>query len=137
MITDTVNGGNTSSFVYDTAGRLTQATQPGHVLQYQFGTQTGCTGSNLLANAGANTNRTALIDNAVTVATYCYDTADRLVGTTQAGYGAGIVYDDHGNTTTLAGETLGYDGADRHISTTANGATVPAAPRTDPPKPST
>jgi len=124
VITDSVNGGNTSSFVYDTAGRLTQATQPGHVLQYQFGTQTGCTGSNLLANAGANTNRTALVDNAVTVATYCYDTADRLVSTTQAGYGTDIVYDDHGNTTALAGETLGYDGADRHMSTTANGVTV-------------
>ena len=124
VITDTVNGANTSSFVYDTAGRLTQATQPGHVLQYQYGTQTGCTGSNLLANAGANTNRTALIDNAVTVATYCYDTADRLVGTTQTGYGAGIVYDDHGNTTALAGETLGYDGADRHVTTTAGAVTV-------------
>ena len=124
VITDTINGSNTSSFLYDTAGRLTQATQPGHVLQYQYGIQTGCTGSNLLANAGANTNRTALIDNAITIATYCYDTADRLVGTTQSGYGAGIVYDDHGNTTALAGETLGYDGADRHVTTTAGAVTV-------------
>ena len=60
----------------------------------------------------------------LTVATYCYDTADRLVGTSQAGYGAGIVYDDHGNTTALAGETLGYDGADRHVTTTAGAVTV-------------
>ncbi len=124
VLTDSINGGNTSSFVYDTAGRLTQATRPGHVLQYQFGAQTGCSGANLSPNAGANTNRTALVDNAVTVAAYCYDTADRLISTTQAGYSSGIVYDDHGNTIALAGEALGYDGADRHVSTTANGVTV-------------
>ncbi|MEQ1872242.1 MAG: PA14 domain-containing protein [Ilumatobacteraceae bacterium] len=124
VITDSVNGGNTSSFVYDTAGRLTQATQPGHVLQYQYGAQTGCSGNNLLSSSGANSNRTALIDNSVTIASYCYDTADRLVSTTAAGYGGGISYDDHGNTTSLAGETLAYDGADRHVSTTANGVTV-------------
>ncbi len=124
VITDTTNGGNTSSFEYDTAGRLTKATQPGHVLQYQFGTQTGCTGINLSANAGANSNRTALVDNGTTIGTYCYDTADRLVSSTQAGYTSGITYDAHGNTTGLAGETLVYDGADRHLSTTANGVTV-------------
>ena len=121
---DSVNGGSTSSFVYDSAGRLIQGTQLGHVLQYLYGTQTGCTGSNLLASSGANGNRTALIDNAVTIASYCYDMADRLISTTAAGYGGGIGYDDHGNTTTLAGETLVYDGADRHVSTTANGVTV-------------
>ena len=123
VVTDSVNGGNMSSFEYDSSGRLSQATQPGHVLQYQYGT-TACGGTNASNNAGANSNRTALIDNAVTTATYCYDTADRLVSTTQAGYGGGIGYDDHGNTVTLAGETLVYDGADRHVSTTANGVTV-------------
>lgn len=122
VVTDTINGTNTSSYVYDTAGRLTQATQPGHVLQYQFNPQIACSGTNTAA--GSNSNRTALVDNAVTTATYCYDNADRLISTTQAGYSSGIVYDNHGNTTSLAGETLGYDGADRHVSTTANGVTV-------------
>ncbi|MCE9623255.1 MAG: hypothetical protein K8R99_13010 [Actinomycetia bacterium] len=123
VVTDSVNGQSTSSFEYDTAGRLKKATQPGHVLEYQFGT-TACGGTNPLNNAGSNSNRTALIDNTVTIATYCYDNADRLISTTAAGYGGGITYDDHGNTTTLAGETLAYDGADRHMSTTANGVTV-------------
>ena len=100
VVTDSVNGGSMSSFEYDTAGRLKKATQPGHVLEYQFGT-TACGGTNPLNNAGSNSNRTALIDNGVTVATYCYDNADRLVSTTAAGYGGGISYDDHGNTTTL------------------------------------
>jgi RHS repeat-associated protein len=124
ITSDSVNGTNTSSFEYDTAGRLSKATQPGHVLQYQYGAQTGCTGSNLLANAGFNTNRTALIDNGSTIASYCYDTADRLVSTTAAGYGSAISYDNHGNTTTLGGDSLSYDGADRHVSTSKAGTSV-------------
>ncbi|WP_141693503.1 hypothetical protein, partial [Curtobacterium sp. UCD-KPL2560] len=31
--------------------------------------------------------------------------------------GAQLVYDAHGNTTTLADETLVYDGQDRHVQT--------------------
>ncbi len=123
IILDTI-GGNTSSYEYDTAGRLIKATQPGHVYQYGYSPQTGCSGSNLSVNAGLNTNRTSLIDNGTTIATSCYDTADRLVSTTQAGYTGTIGYDNHGNTTSLAGETLVYDGADRHTSTVANGVTV-------------
>jgi RHS repeat-associated protein len=76
-----------------------------------------------LAQAGSNSNRTATIDNGVTIGTYCYDTADRLVSSTAAGYST-LGYDNHGNTTTAGGETLGFDGADRHISTTAAGSTV-------------
>jgi YD repeat-containing protein len=52
VVTDVIDGTSTSSFEYDTAGRLVKATQPGHVLQYQFGAQTGCSGSNLSANSG-------------------------------------------------------------------------------------
>jgi hypothetical protein len=56
-----------------------------------------------------------------------YDAADRLVGTTvtnpvtgatrvnQSLAGAQLVYDAHGNTTTLADETLVFDGQDRHV----------------------
>ena len=128
VVTDAITGTNTtgftSSYEYDTAGRLTKATQPGHVLQYGYGAQTGCSGINLSGFSGANSNRTSLIDNGATTATYCYDVADRLISTTAAGYGSTISYDAHGNTTALGGETLGYDGADRHTTTTANGVTV-------------
>ena len=123
VVSDTING-TTSSYTYDTAGRLTAAAVPGHSLQYQFGTQTGCTGANLLNAAGSNSNRTATVDNGVTIGTYCYDTADRLVSSAAAGYGSAISYDNHGNNTTLAGETLAFDGADRHVATTAAGSTV-------------
>ncbi|KQR50761.1 hypothetical protein ASF88_16125 [Leifsonia sp. Leaf336] len=73
---------------------------------------------------------------------YCYDNADRLtsdtitgapanpdivMGTnlTSAGSGANLVYDTHGNITTLGTETLGYDDTNRHLSTTlVDGTTV-------------
>jgi large repetitive protein len=124
VVTDSINGATPTSYAYDNAGRLISANLPGHTLSYQFGSQTGCSGSNLSPNAGLNTNRTATVDNSVTVATYCYDMADRLVSSTAAGYGGAISYDNHGNTTAMAGETLGFDGADRHVSTTATGTTV-------------
>jgi large repetitive protein len=56
---------------------------------------------------------------------YCYDNADRLIGTnlTTAGTSPTIVYDAHGNTITLANETLGYDGSDRHLTTTLTDGT--------------
>ncbi|KQR50499.1 hypothetical protein ASF88_19960 [Leifsonia sp. Leaf336] len=73
---------------------------------------------------------------------YCYDNADRLtsdtitgapanpdivMGTnlTSAGSGANLVYDSHGNITTLGTEALGYDDTNRHLSTTlVDGTTV-------------
>ncbi|KQR50501.1 hypothetical protein ASF88_19970 [Leifsonia sp. Leaf336] len=73
---------------------------------------------------------------------YCYDNADRLtsdtitgapanpdivMGTnlTSAGSGANLVYDTHGNITTLGTETLGYDDTNRHQTTTlVDGTTV-------------
>jgi hypothetical protein len=54
---------------------------------------------------------------------YCYDGADRLLSTTRAGYGS-LAYDDRGNTTTIDGETLGYDSSDRHISAASGDTTV-------------
>jgi RHS repeat-associated protein len=50
--------------------------------------------------------------------------ADRLVSTTAAGYGSAISYDNHGNTTALGGDTLSYDGADRHVSTVQGATSV-------------
>ncbi len=67
---------------------------------------------------------------------YCYDSSDRLVSTTATGAVSGlspvadglaaadIVYDAHGNTTTLAPQAMTYDIADRHLTTTAGGSTV-------------
>ncbi|WP_162819101.1 PA14 domain-containing protein [Leifsonia aquatica] len=42
------------------------------------------------------------------------------IATTSLGAGT-LAYDVHGNTTTLADQTIGYDQSDRHISTTTSG----------------
>jgi hypothetical protein len=93
---------------------------------------------------GRTGNRTGFTDVAdgatPTTVAYCNHNADRLTSTTttQAPGSANpilsanlsassIVYDAHGNTTTLADQTLTYDVADRHLSTTVvdiTGATV-------------
>ncbi|MDF2582197.1 MAG: hypothetical protein K0R33_840 [Mycobacterium sp.] len=136
---------HTSTYGYDTAGRLVNATIPGHQLTYQFAPTGGC-GPNTAA--GASGNRTGLTDvytapggTPVTTSTqYCYDWADRLLSSTVTGAVAGsntvtdglaatdITYDARGNTTRLADMTFTYDSADRHIGTTyADGTTVAIA----------
>ncbi|WP_144765193.1 RHS repeat-associated core domain-containing protein [Curtobacterium sp. 9128] len=129
---------NTSAYSYDTAGRLVAASIPRHQLAYGFG-QASCTQSGAVAAAGRNGNRTSSSDQlldaagapvgAATQVASCYDAADRLLGTTvtnpvagatpvnQSLTGAQLAYDAHGNTTTLADETLVYDGQDRHVQT--------------------
>jgi len=57
-----------------------------------------------------------MTDNGTTT-TYCYDHADRLTSTSDTRY-TNPTYDAHGNTVGLGDETLGYDGADRHLTTT-------------------
>lgn len=119
------------NFVYDAAGRLTNAwvkdTTPTtgvvHAYTYSFGAPscTGVTGSN--ANANKNTNRTSWTDNGTTKATNCYDNADRLITSTDGRYST-VAYDSHGNTTSLGGQSMTYDLADRHLSTTAGGQSV-------------
>ncbi|MBD7919646.1 hypothetical protein H9657_15355 [Cellulomonas sp. Sa3CUA2] len=106
-----------------------RAVIPRHDLSYSFAAAGGC-GVN--PRAGANGNRTSSRDVfdgvAVTTVTSCFDHADRLTGTTvtdpPAGAspvsrtvaGSSIAYDASGNTTGLAGQTFGYDQADRHVS---------------------
>jgi YD repeat-containing protein len=143
-LTDGSSAASTSSYSYDPAGRLVSATIPGHQLAYAYAATGGC-GANVAA--GLDGNRTASSDthnNGTTTVTtstvYCYDNADRLTGTTvtnpvvgvnpvagtnlsTAGTSPTIVYDAHGNTTTLADETLGYDGSDRHLTTTLTDGT--------------
>jgi YD repeat-containing protein len=122
VIDDTVNSVDPYSaganYVYDGAGRLTTGHMPGGTtLSYGFGTPTGCAaGTN--PNAGANTNRTTSPYN------YCYDYADRLVSTSDPSLPGTPTYDSRGNTTSLGGQTMTYDGADRHVSTTSGGETV-------------
>jgi RHS repeat-associated protein len=121
-----------NDYVYDAAGRLTEAFVPApagvasrHVC-YEFGTTTpnGCGAPTVAAvPAGLNTNRTRQIIQGGATSTYTYDDADRLTSTTESGVGT-IAYDAHGNTTTIFGETHAYDAADRHVSTTRGTKTV-------------
>jgi len=117
------------NYVYDSAGRLTDAWVPGHHYSYDFvsAASAGCpTGTR--ANAGLNTNRVALWDETVSGTEetgYCYDAADRIVATTGANPITGILYDDHGNTTqyTQGGATtyFSWDGEDRNIAIRTTG----------------
>lgn len=142
VLTDGAATPEKSTYSYDAAGRLVRATIPGHTLDYQFSASNGCGA----AAAGSDGNRTGFTDTptigAAATMSYCYDNADRLTGTTSTGAtdetdpinaaslttatpGATLAYDDHGNTTKLADQTLAYDGADRHMNTSlADGTTV-------------
>jgi RHS repeat-associated protein len=118
------------AFTYDNAGRLTIAYAPGHHYTYSYANTTGCAAN----NAGLDSNRTTMTDNGTTAATYCYNQADQLQSTTDSHFatvtcpGGGnsqFCYDNHGNTTSMGNENLGYDAADRNVSmTTGAGTTV-------------
>ncbi|MER3388481.1 MAG: RHS repeat-associated core domain-containing protein [Microcella sp.] len=106
----------------------------------------GITGAG--ANAGLNGNRTSYTDKHTvyvegvptmteTSTSYCYDQADRLLASTVTGDAipaanpvadglapAELAYDAHGNTTTLADQSLEFDLANRHLSTTVTDAGV-------------
>ncbi|MEU4448304.1 PA14 domain-containing protein [Actinosynnema sp. NPDC050801] len=118
------------NYVYDAAGRLVEAWVPGHHYTYDFtsAAPAACpTGA--LPNAGQNTNRVRLLDetaSGVAETGYCYDAADRLLGTVGATAVTDVRYDDHGNTTqyTVGGATthLSWDGADRNTAMRNTGA---------------
>jgi RHS repeat-associated protein len=121
-----------TDYIYDAAGRLTEAWTPvpaGGTIRhicYEFGTTTppGCGAATVAAvTAGRNTNRTRQIIESGATTTYTYDNADRLTNSSDATVGT-VAYDSHGNTTSIFGETHTYDAADRHISTTKAGTTV-------------
>ena len=109
------------NFEYDGPGRLTAAWVPGHALAYGYAGGGGC-GASLYA--GRNSNRTSASDNGGTPAAYCYDGADKLTSVTGDARYSSVAYDARGNTVTLGGESLGYDGADRSVTETAAGTTV-------------
>ena len=135
-----------STYGYDTAGRLVSATIPGHEFTYGFGSSGGC-GPN--AAAGMSGNRTGLTDvwtapgqAAVSTSTsYCYDWADRLLSSSVTGAIPGattvadglaaseIVYDVRGNTVRLGDMQFSYDAANRHVGTTYDDGTTVAIVR--------
>jgi RHS repeat-associated protein len=145
VLQNTLTDGTTSypsTYTYDTAGRLTIAVIPKNTLTYGFANTSGC-GVN--TTAGADGNRTSFTDQLTGTptplnVTYCYDNTDRLTATTgtgaptganpllasnltSTGASANLIYDVHGNITTLANETLVYDETNRHTGTTlSNGA---------------
>ena len=150
ILQNTLTDGATASvstYSYDAAGRLVQASIPRHDLSYAYASSGGC-GPN--TGAGKNGNRTGFtdvkdpgtIDETTTTTSYCYDGADRLTATTATNPPTGanpvtvgnltssdLVYDYHGNTTTLADQQLGYDVADQHLSTTLDDGTTIAYTR--------
>ncbi len=120
---------NAPNYVYDAAGRLTEAWVAGHHYTYDFtsAAPAGCpTGSQ--ANAGANTNRVRLLDETsagTAVVGYCYDAADRILATTGANAVTGVKYNSHGSTVEYTAgasvTTLTWDGADRNTSARITG----------------
>ena len=138
-LTEAGVSGLVSNYKYDLAGRLTNATIPGHALTYGYG-DTSCAAPGAINNAGRNGNRTTMSDQpssgAVTTATYCYDAADRLLtsqvsnpveGADPVSDGltaAELTYDSKGRTTRLGSSTFEYDVSDRHTKTTVDGLTV-------------
>ncbi|MGV9365625.1 PA14 domain-containing protein [Amycolatopsis sp. NPDC003731] len=118
------------NFIYDLAGRMTEAYVTGHHYTYDFTSSAAATcPTGARANAGANTNRVRLLDqtsSGTAETTYCYDSADRLLATTGATALTGIGYDSHGNTTqyTIGSNStyLGFDAADRNLTARTTGA---------------
>ena len=104
------------NYLYDGAGRLSDARLPGTTYAYGYGTSSGCTAP----DAGKNTNRSTVTITGTGAASSssCYDHADRLVSSTDYAPGS-VVYDDHGNTTQLGDKTLDFDASDRHVRTEA------------------
>jgi len=111
-LVDAVTSG--ANYVYDGAGRLTQANLPGVTYNYGYGTAPGCPAT----AAGANTNRTSLSITGTGAGTTgsCYNQADQLTSTS-AIPASQVVYDDHGNTIQLGDQALEFDSADRHVRT--------------------
>src|SRR6266511_4533246 len=90
--------GQSKSYSYDKAGRLTAATIGSNTYSYSFGTPTGCIGT-YNSNSGKNSNRTSQTINGATT-TYCYDYADRLISSASSLYNT-PVYNPHGDMTKL------------------------------------
>jgi RHS repeat-associated protein len=122
---DTITSGATSlasSYTYDLADRLTGATIGTNTYSYGFGAESSScnslTGNN--TNAGKDGNRTTQTINGTTTY-FCYDQADRLIGSGNSLYNT-PTYDSRGNMLTLGTGTtplnMGYDSSNRNSSLT-------------------
>ncbi|HTE58585.1 MAG TPA: RHS repeat-associated core domain-containing protein [Verrucomicrobiae bacterium] len=115
VISGTENG-QTKSYTYDKAGRLTNATIGSNTYAYGFGAQNGSCASATNTNSGKNSNRTTQTINGQTT-TYCYDYADKLISSSDPLANA-AQYDSHGNTTSIGSGTsplqMFYDSSDRN-----------------------
>ena len=119
LVLSGIENGVAKSYTYDKADRLTAATIGGYTFGYGYGTpDASCSslpGNN--ANAAKDSNRTSYTLNGVAT-TYCYNTADQLIASSDARFTA-PVYDSHGNTTSLGDAThkteFGYDAVDRNM----------------------
>ncbi|WP_436496882.1 PA14 domain-containing protein [Actinokineospora sp. HUAS TT18] len=119
-----------SNYLYDAAGRLTEAWVPDHHFTYDFtSTAPAACPTGTRANAGLNTNRVRLLDETTAGTTetgYCYDSADRILATTGASAITGIQYNSHGSTTQYtqgsATTYFSWDSADRNIAIRTTGA---------------
>jgi RHS repeat-associated protein len=121
---------NAPNYVYDAIGRLTDAYVTGHHYTYDYTSTASATCPvGTQANAGLNTNRVRLLDQTAsgTAETrYCYDAADRLLGTEGATALSNVTYDTDGNTTGWkaadgATTSLRWDGSGRNIGVRTNG----------------
>jgi len=86
--------GQSKSYTYDKAGRLTAASIGSNGYSYSFGSPSGCSGT-YNVSAGKNANRTSQTVNGSTT-TYCYDYADRLTKSSDTSL-TNPIYDAHGN----------------------------------------
>ena len=101
----------TSSYVYDDLGRLSQVTLPdGLVRVYSF---------------DLDSNRTQITENSVPVATYAYDPnkLDLLASVTQGGT-TSYSYTSDGQVSARGSDNLTWDGRGRHSGGTFGGTTV-------------
>jgi RHS repeat-associated protein len=105
----------TTDYQYDALGRLSQVTLPD--------------GTNRTYTYDLDSNRTRIVENGTTVASYGYDPSvtpgiDQLTsviaGSTTTAYG----YDTDGDTTSRGADTIRWDGRGRHTGGTFNGTTI-------------
>jgi RHS repeat-associated protein len=139
ILTDTTTDGSTastSSYTYDSNGRLAAAALPGQNLTYGFASTGGC-GANTYAGLDGNrTSSTTTAGGSSWSTGSCYDYADRLTSTNVTGAPAtadpvtgssldtnSLAYDGQGNLVKLADELLTYDSAGRHNATITFGGT--------------
>jgi RHS repeat-associated protein len=105
----------TTTYVYDTLGRLSQVTLPSGVIRaYNF---------------DIDSNRTSTVENGSTVSSYTYNPAvtaglDQLTSVITGGNTTSYTYTADGQVKTRGSDTVTWDGSGRHTGGTFSGTTV-------------